>query len=850
MITYPCGSCGKSVNSNQKAVFCDRCKYWVHTKCNGLSKKDYELLQKEPEDSKWVCQKCINNALPFGLTYSPLIYNKSLSSAEIKIFLNQLNILEFDKSMSKTMAGVNCKYYDTNEFSELNFDSKIFSIFHMNIASLSKHYDELRVLLTQLKHDFSIIGITETKFQSNNPPTNCDIPGYTFKHTPTEGEKGGALLYIPNHFQFVERLDLDTLAYKSKELESKFIEIIQSKDKNILVGCIYRHPSMSVEEFNTDFLSPLLVKASSENKQIFLLGDFNVDLLKSDSVKEVSDYLDIISSFNFLPHIILPTRVTETTSTIIDNIFINSAEYDTLSGNIISPISDHFPQFLVLKNSPVDNTFPSNNNHYARDWKKFDQDAFLTELRNMNWDVVLHLDAEDPNLSFDSFFNSVNSLLDKYAPYKKTSKRKKRKKSNPWITNGILTSIGKRDHLYKCFLKEKEPVLKSLLKESFKKYRNKITILCRLSKHNFYDKYFTLNRKNIRKVWEGVKSIISSRSSSTSSPTCINIDKKLVSDPLTIATSFNNYFASIADNIRKDIPFTTKHFSSFLKDPVPNTIFLSPTDDVEILHCISCLDLKKSSGPSSISGQILSIAKAELSGPLSKIINLCFTSGIFPSNLKNAKVIPIHKKDSKLELTNYRPISLLSNIDKIFEKLIYRRVYGFLEANKVLYTQQFGFRKKYSTSQTLLNISQKILDALDNRKYACGVFIDLQKAFDTVDHEILLQKLYHYGIRGTALSLFRSYLTGRQQFVSLNGSNSTSKLIRHGVPQGSVLGPLLFLLYINDLHCAIKYSLVHHFADDTNLLHFSDSLKQLAKHMNMLNASLMLIKCLKMLVSL
>ena len=151
------------------------------------------------------------------------------------------------------------------------------------------------------------------------------------------------------------------------------------------------------------------------------------------------------------------------------------------------------------------------------------------------------------------------------------------------------------------FLKKK-PLLKSLLQESFKKYRNRITILCRLSKSNFYDKYFTFNQKNIRKVWEGVKSIISSRSTNTSSPTCINIDNNLVTDPLTIANSFNNYFASIADNIRKDIPYTTKQFSSFLKNPVPNTIFLSPSDDEEILHCIlSCLDLKKSSEPSSIS---------------------------------------------------------------------------------------------------------------------------------------------------------------------------------------------------------------------------------------------------------
>ena len=274
-------------------------------------------------------------------------------------------------------------------------------------------------------------------------------------------------------------------------------------------------------------------------------------------------------------------------------------------------------------------------------------------------------------------------------------------------------------------MKEKDPFFKSLFYDSFKKYRNKIVTLCRQSKSNYFSKYFRENIKNTCKVWEGVRSLITLRNSNPSNPSCLSVDNTLVTDPTVIASSFNEYFTSIADNIRKDIPSSNKHFSTYLKNPVPNSLFLFQTDDIEVLQYLSSLDTDKASGPFSIPSQILPLVKQYISVPLSKIFNLSFTSGFFPSKLKIAKVIPVHKKGSTLELTNYHPISLLSNIDKALEKLVFNRVYEFLIRNKVLYNEQYRFRKGYSTSQALLNITQKIMDALDNGHFACGVFIDL-----------------------------------------------------------------------------------------------------------------------------
>ena len=218
--------------------------------------------------------------------------------------------------------------------------------------------------------------------------------------------------------------------------------------------------------------------------------------------------------------------------------------------------------------------------------------------------------------------------------------------------------------------------------------------------------------------------------------------------------------------------------------------------------------------------------------PLSIIFNLSFSTGQYPDLLKIAKTIPIHKKDSRLLVSNYRPISLLSNINKILEKLMFNRVYEFLEKFKCIYKLQFGFRTKHSTNHALINITETIRSALDSKKIAAGIFVDLQKAFDTVNHEILIQKLNHYGVRGTVNKWFLSYLSNRSQSVSILGFESDILTIKHGVPQGSVLGPLLFLIYINDLNAAIKYSKVYHFADDTNLLNVSNDPRKVQKQLN------------------
>ena len=226
----------------------------------------------------------------------------------------------------------------------------------------------------------------------------------------------------------------------------------------------------------------------------------------------------------------------------------------------------------------------------------------------------------------------------------------------------------------------------------------------------------------------------------------------------------------------------------------------------------------KSTSPNSIPTKILNITKKSISTPLSTLINYPFANGTFPNVCKIAKVVPVFKNDSRLLGNNYRPTSLLSNVGKIIEKLMHQKLNQFLEYNECFYPHQYGFRLNISTNNALMFIIEKIQTRLDDNEFAAGVFVDMKKAFDTVDHEILIGKLEHYGVRGTAKDWFCSHLANRKQFVSINNHNSVIQTILTGVPEGSVLGPLVFLIDINDLHNCIKYSRTYRFADDKNIL--------------------------------
>ena len=305
------------------------------------------------------------------------------------------------------------------------------------------------------------------------------------------------------------------------------------------------------------------------------------------------------------------------------------------------------------------------------------------------------------------------------------------------------------------------------------------------------------------------------------------LDNIEVTENSAIAETLNRHFCSVGVKLAEKIPKSKESFRKFLKSPTPNSIFIGKITPNEVLDLINSLDNRKSPGIDEIPNKALKISAEVIVLPLTHIINQSYAQGIFPNSLKTAKVIPLFKKGEESQCSNYRPISLLSCFHKIFEKLIKAKVLEFFSNNNVLYKYQFGFRKTHSTNLALLEVTEQIYANLNINNYGLGIYLDFQKAFDTVNHDILLHKLNHYGIRGNVLNWFKSYLTDRKQFTFVNGTNSMVSEINCGVPQGSVLGPLLFLVYVNDIQHAFINATPKLFADDINLFLFHEDLKTL-----------------------
>ena len=390
------------------------------------------------------------------------------------------------------------------------------------------------------------------------------------------------------------------------------------------------------------------------------------------------------------------------------------------------------------------------------------------------------------------------------------------------MTKGLFISSKKKQRLYEKFLKNK-----TLDNErNYKNYKKIFEKTKKKSKMNHYSSLIKENIGNSKKTWDVIKEVTGTKKTKDSFPNRIRDNDIDIYQQSEIAEKFNEFYVNVGKNLAEKIEPSSKHFKSYLKT-CPNEMLEFELSSEELRKAFHSLKPNKSEGIDEIHVNIIKSIYEFVEEPLYFIFNHSLKQGIFPNDLKIAKVIPLYKKDEDDIVSNYRPVSILPCFSKILERIMYNRLYDHLIQNNLLYHKQFGFQRGHSTEHAVVDLVDKILKGFDQNNFTLGVFIDLSKAFDTVDHNILLQKLEYYGVKKSYLKWFKSYLSERKQGVSYPNGISKLKNIICGVPQGSILGPLLFLIYVNDLYLSSKLLNFILFADDTNLFLTGKKLKNI-----------------------
>lgn len=680
----------------------------------------------------------------------------------------------------------------------------------LNVCSLN--IDAVNKLESQVNEcNFKFLCFTETHL--NIAEANFKhIEGYNLVSSfcRTVRQKGGVAIYALSTLDCV-RINLDKFCVE-KQFEVCGLQCNDYRGATTKVLVCYRSPDGDFNFF-CDKLFGVLEYIYDTRLNIVLTGDFNIDA--SDVSKDSINYNNLqalLNSFNLHQMVEWPTRVTNHSSTIIDHIYTNFTNPTVCVVDNI--ISDHRTVLCETSSSysvPIQKTIC-----FRRSFSSNNISVFSQYLRNETWVDLFNLNNTDD--AYNCFTSIFEYYFDICFPLRKFYVANGL--NNKWVTDEVKISSSKLKDLF--LLKNTYPILKRVYNVAKKQHE----ALLKSTKRAYYQNKIFNASNPAKMAW----TVVSDRTRSLKNRNNITLvhENKIIEDPRLIANSFNDFFIKTPQQIIKDISLYNKDMAA---KPIVSkslkSLFLNPFTEHELYELmLSKLKNKASSGPDEIPTFIVKKVLNFILTPLTHLVNLSFSTGKFPQSLKSGKVIPVHKKLDCLLLENYRPITITSCFSKIFEYCFLQRLMGFALSHKLFSDNQHGFLPGRSTHTAVSSFYKTLIDYIEAGECPVGIFCDLSRAFDCVQHDLLLDKLYSYGIRGVALNWLKSFIKSRKQYVSItstenmisNTFKSTCQTISMGVPQGSVLGPVLFLLYTNEIDKVSSTFKFIRYADDTSVL--------------------------------
>ena len=713
----------------------------------------------------------------------------------------------------------------TDEYSltsVIKFKQHDFKIITLNCQSLSAKIDNLKILMHNLDNQqvyIDAICLQESWLSDLSDLSLLHVEGYQLismaKHCSAHS---GLVIYLSNKYQH----EVLNIHEQSNLWDGQFIKISgMLHNRNIILGNIYRPPNDINENYKTFFdeLIRILAILNISKHEVIIAGDFNIDLLKVNTNMHAHEFFHTLIAQSFIPKITLPTRFSDLRCTLIDNFLckLSPAIMDSSAAIFTNNISDHQLYILVVPN--LSNTIKVPK--YTKIlWDAKSTPNFKADISKANVFAKLNPDiSANPNENYDILLEKIIvHNINKHFPRRQVKFNKYKHKKNTWITKGILHSIKFRDNLYRELKKAcPNSDIYSTIKVNLRTYNKILKRNILLAKQMHYKIKFDKYKNDIKGTWGVIRK--NKTHSKKDYPEQFNLNGVHESNRIIIANNFNEYFTNIGEELASKItdPVGKSH-TDYLHSPCESRLNFTTVNENVVAKIIESLKTKSSCGDDGLSTKLLKEIKNEICSSITLIVNQMITTGIFPDSLKIAKIIPIFKKGDIEIIENYRPISILPAISKIFEKTLSLQIHEYFQSKHLYYEYQYGFIKNRSTEQAALELIDRVITEIDKGEIPFNIYIDLSKAFDTLDHAILMDKLYYYGVQGTSLDLLRNYLVKRKQYVQIGEVKSDITYLSTGVPQGSILGPLLFIIYINDI--AKCSNLLHTiiYADDTTLV--------------------------------